>query len=271
MHHFIVIGNPISHSKSPQIHTAFAQSLGLDISYQRQFCPDNKESFNAVVEAFFHGGGTGANITLPFKEHAFRLCQSLSDNAKTAKAVNTLMLKDGKLHGDNTDGQGLVGDLLTKGVKLQGASVAILGAGGATRGAVLPLLNAGANLTIFNRTLAKAQELISDFDAHLPHGQSIHALPLSAENLTGYFDVIINATSASTTGQTLPLATSDVVCGTAYDMMYGKQSQFLEHFKAQNAQCFDGFGMLIGQAKLSFEQWTGESVDLSKVDLSGIL
>lgn len=136
---------------------------------------------------------------------------------------------------------------------------------------MLPLLNAGANLIIFNRTLAKAQELISDFATHLPHGQSIHALPLTAENLTGYFDVIINATSASTTGQTLPLATSDVVCGTAYDMMYGKQSQFLEHFKAQNAQCFDGFGMLIGQARLSFEQWTGESVDLSKVDLSAVV
>ncbi len=271
MHHFIVIGNPISHSKSPQIHQAFAKSLGLTISYQRQFCPNSQDSFKAVVEAFFHGGGTGANVTLPFKEHAFELCQALSDNAKTAKAVNTLMLRDGKLYGDNTDGQGLVGDLLAKGVHLQQSNVAILGAGGAARGAVLPLLKAGANVVIFNRTLSKAQELIADLTPFVPTGKTLTALPLTATNLTGYFDVIINATSASTTGQTLPLADSDVLCGTAYDMMFGKQSEFLSHFQAQNAQCFDGFGMLIGQAKLSFEQWTNTQLTLSDVDLSGIV
>lgn len=113
MHHFIVIGNPISHSKSPAIHTAFARSVGLDISYNRQFCPDDFGSFKAVIEAFFHGGGVGANVTLPFKEMAFDICQevgTLSEYAKNAGAVNTLAIKDGKLYGDNTDGRGLVAD-----------------------------------------------------------------------------------------------------------------------------------------------------------------
>lgn len=256
MHHFIVIGNPISHSKSPIIHTAFARSVGIDISYQRQFCPDEMGSFTAVVEAFFHGGGTGANVTLPFKEMAFELCQAtgeLSPYAKTAGAVNTLAIKDGKLYGDNTDGRGLVADLLDKGVGLSGKKVAILGAGGATRGAILPLLEQGANLAVYNRTLAKAQVLAQDF------GIDAHALA----DLSGHFDIIINATSATTTRQTLDL--NGVSCNVAYDMMYGKPSAFLAYFK--DARHIDGTGMLIGQAKLSFELWTGQQVDLAKVVL----
>lgn len=256
MHHFIVIGNPISHSKSPLIHTAFARSVGMDIRYQRQFCPDDAESFKAVVEAFFCGGGTGANVTLPFKEMAFELCQAtgeLSPYAKTAGAVNTLAIKDGKLYGDNTDGRGLVADLLQKGVSLSGKKVAILGAGGATRGAILPLLEEGATIAVYNRTLAKAQTLAQDFDI------DAHALA----DLAGHFDVIINATSATTTGQTLDL--KGISCDVAYDMMYGKPSAFLAYF--QEARQIDGTGMLIGQAKLSFELWTGQAVDLAKVVL----
>lgn len=258
MHHFIVIGNPISHSKSPAIHTAFAQSVGLNISYQRQFCPNDFDSFKAVIEAFFCGGGVGANITLPFKEMAFDICQThglLSHHARSAGAVNTLMLKDGKLFGDNTDGRGLVADLNAHGVDLQGKKVAILGAGGATRGAILPLLESGANIFVYNRTLDKAKQLATDF-----HHQ-ISPYPLS--DLSGHFDVIINATSATTTGQTLDLGSvsSDVT----YDMMYGKPSAFLNHFK--NAQQIDGFGMLINQAKLSFELWTAKQIDLTQESL----
>ena len=121
MQHFIVIGNPIAHSKSPDLHHTFADSVGHDISYRRQLCPDDKDSIDAVVEAFYNGGGVGANVTLPFKEIAFELCSqtgSLSEYATTAKAVNTLALRDGKLFGDNTDGRGLVADLLDKGVTL---------------------------------------------------------------------------------------------------------------------------------------------------------
>lgn len=261
MHHFIVIGNPISHSKSPAIHTAFAGSLGLNISYGRQFCPANFDSFQAVVEAFFAGGGTGANVTLPFKEMAFELCQThgtLSPHAQTARAVNTLMLKDGKLYGDNTDGRGLVADLLAHGVDLQGKKVAILGAGGATRGVIVPLLESGTIVSVYNRTFSKAKQLATDFR----HQISPHALG----ELTGHFDVIINATSATTTGQIIDLQqiSSDV----AYDMMYGKPSAFLANFT--NAQQIDGLGMLINQAKLSFELWTGKTVDLNHVNLSAV-
>lgn len=268
MYHFIVIGNPISHSKSPQIHQAFADQTNLPICYQRQFCPNDKASFAAVVEAFFAGGGQGANVTLPFKEWAFELCDELSDEAQMAKAVNTLMLKDGKLYGDNTDGRGLVADLTAKGVNLAHKNIAILGAGGAARGAVLPLLKQGANVVIFNRTLAKAQLLADEFKHCLKNNQKLSANELKTENLTGYFDVVINATSASTTNQNLPLANSDMVAAVAYDMMYGKKTVFLEHFTQQNSQVFDGFGMLIHQAKLAFELWTAVVVDLKYIDFN---
>lgn len=270
MHHFIVIGNPISHSKSPQIHHAFARQVGIDIRYERQFCPADKESFKAVVEAFFNGGGRGANVTLPFKEWAYELCDHLSDHAKSAKAVNTLMLQDGKLYGDNTDGRGLVADLMAKRVALSAKNVAIFGAGGATLGVMLPLLETGANLTIFNRTLAKAERLVDEFSPFLQTNQSLTAETLTPDNLTGTYDIIINATSTSTTGQSLDLASTDIVCtDTAYDMMYGKPSEFLTHFS--HARTFDGMGMLINQAKLAFELWTGETVDLDRVDWSAIL
>lgn len=261
MHHFIVIGNPISHSKSPAIHTAFARSVGLDISYNRQFCPDDFGSFKAVIEAFFHGGGVGANVTLPFKEMAFDICQevgTLSEYAKNAGAVNTLAIKDGKLYGDNTDGRGLVADLVGRGVDLHGRTVAILGAGGATRGAILPLIQSSAVVSVFNRTLAKAQTLAQEFATQ---GITINAHGL--DELTGHFDVIINATSATTTGQSLDLG--GVSADVAYDMMYGKPSAFLEHFNT--AKQIDGMGMLINQARLSFELWTGRAVDLDKVVL----
>ena len=259
MQHFIVIGNPISHSKSPDIHTAFARLVGIDISYRCQFCSDDFDSFKAVIEAFFHGGGVGANVTLPFKEMAFDICQevgTLSEYAKNAGAVNTLALKNGTLFGDNTDGQGLVADLVNHGVDLYNKKVAILGAGGATRGVILPLVQRGARVSVFNRTPSKAHILAQNF---ITQGITINAHAL--DDLTGHFDVIINATSATTTGQTLDLG--DVSADVAYDMMYGKPSAFLKHF--YHAQQIDGMGMLINQARLSFELWTGRTVDLDKV------
>lgn len=261
MQRFIVIGNPINHSKSPELHHAFAQSVNLPISYTRQYCPDDAESFLAVVQAFFAGGGTGANVTLPFKELAYQLCQQdgkLSERAFDAKAVNTLYLQDGVLYGDNTDGIGLVQDLLTKGVMLDQAVVGIIGAGGATRGVIRPLLNAGAKIVIYNRTIDKARALVEQF-AH----QHLTAQPLDALADT-QFDLMINATSATTHGQSLPL--QNCQAKTAYDMMYGKPSAFLAHFAAQNARCIDGLGMLVQQAALAFEIWTGKKVDLNQID-----
>lgn len=263
MQHFIVIGNPINHSKSPQIHQAFAQELDIKIRYQRQLCPNDPQSFMAVVEAFFAGGGTGANVTLPFKEMAYQLCKNqgqLSLDAQKAKAVNTLCYKQGELYGDNTDGRGLVTDLIAQQVPLNGATVAIIGAGGATRGAILPLLQAGAKISVFNRTLSKAQDLVADFD------QAITVYALAELLDTPFsFDVVINATSATTTNQTLNLGKLQTKA--AYDMMYGKPSDFLEHFAQQGAKTLDGFGMLIHQAALSFELWTGQKADPSKVRL----
>lgn len=269
MYHCIVIGNPIAHSKSPQLHQAFAKETGVTLAYERQLCPNHVESFTAVVESFFHGGGTGANVTVPFKEMAFDLCQNrgeLSTFAQLAGAVNTLAIKNGQLYGDNTDGRGLVADLLSKNVELKGKKIAILGAGGATRGAILPLLHIGANMTIFNRTVEKAQQLVEVFTPHkIDNHQQLVAKSL--QDLTGHFDVIINATSAGTTGQTLNLAKTDITTTVAYDMMYGKETEFLNHFQQQNAQCFDGLGMLINQGALSFELWTGKQVNLENLTI----
>lgn len=266
IYHCIVIGNPIAHSKSPELHTAFARQVGIELSYQKLLCPNDHQSFIAVVEAFFAGNGTGANVTVPFKEMAFGLVHErgeLSEYAKVAEAVNTLGIKNGKLYGDNTDGRGLVADLLAKRVNLHGAKVAILGAGGATRGAILPLLQAGAHITIFNRTLEKAQNLAQLFTP-LKHPQQTLAAEKMTD-LTGVFDVIINATSAGTTGQSLDLANTDITANVAYDMMYGKTTEFLTHFNHKNAICYDGLGMLIHQGALSFELWTGQKVDLAKL------
>ena len=275
--HFIVIGNPIAHSKSPEIHTLFAEQAAIDISYQRQYCPDDAASFTAVVEAFFHGGGVGANVTVPFKQIAYDCCVArggLSEHAKVAGAVNTLLLNTAllesgmpiadALYGDNTDGQGLVNHITSLGWPLQGARVALIGAGGAARGVVLPLIQAGIGaLTIANRTLSKATNLVDELStASETIGK--HSIETCATSeLTGQFDIIINATSISLSGDTLPLD-NDLNCQYAYDMMYGRTLLFLQHFAARDAQISEGYGMLIGQAALSFERWTGHTVDVTQ-------
>ncbi|WP_201549588.1 shikimate dehydrogenase [Psychrobacter fjordensis] len=275
--HFIVIGNPIAHSKSPEIHALFAEQAAINISYQRQYCPDDAASFTAVVEAFFHGGGVGANVTVPFKQIAYDCCVArggLSEHAKVAGAVNTLLLNKAllesgtpiadALYGDNTDGQGLVNHITSLGWPLKGARVAIIGAGGAARGVVLPLIQAGTGaLTIANRTLSKATDLVDELStASETIGK--HSIETCATSeLTGQFDIIINATSIGLSGDTLPLD-NDLNCHYAYDMMYGRKLPFLQHFAARDAQTSEGYGMLIGQAALSFERWTGHTVDVTQ-------
>lgn len=265
-YHCIVIGNPIAHSKSPELHQAFATQTGVKLSYRRQYCPNDAESFMAVVEAFFAGGGIGANVTVPFKEIAFALCQQrgqLSEYARQAGAVNTLAIKDGKWYGDNTDGRGLVADLLSQGVTLKDANVAILGAGGATRGAILPILNTNVkSLHIANRTVEKAENLTKLFDTDKLTFSSLTDLPKN-------IDVIINATSIAlngekSSGEKLPFEDS-LTADFAYDMMYGKPSAFLDFFTAKNTETSDGLGMLINQGALSFELWTGKKVDMAEL------
>lgn len=273
--HFIVIGNPIAHSKSPEIHTLFAAQTGIEISYQRQYCPDDAASFTAVIEAFFQGGGVGANVTVPFKQIAYDCCASrggLSEHAKVAGAVNTLLLNQTllqsgvplieALYGDNTDGQGLVNHMLSLGWPLKDARVALIGAGGAARGVILPLIEAGiASITIANRTLDKAAALVDELSAASPviHKQQIETCRMA--ELKGQFDIIINATSIGLSADTLPLS-DDLNGHYVYDMMYGRELPFLQHFSARGAQTSDGYGMLIGQAALSFERWTGHTIDV---------
>jgi shikimate dehydrogenase len=265
--HFIVIGNPIAHSKSPEIHLVFAAQAGIDIRYQRQYCPDNADSFNAVIEAFFNGGGGGANVTVPFKQVAYDICLTrggLSEHAKVAGAVNTLLLKDNALYGDNTDGQGLVNHIMSLGWSLKQARVAIIGAGGAARGVILPLIQAGiGQLTIANRTISKAQTLVAELSAASATINKHVIDTCRMAELTGQFDLIINATSIGLSGELLPLA-DDLNGHYAYDMMYGRELPFLQHFAARDAQTSDGYGMLIGQAALSFERWTAQSIDVAQ-------
>ena len=275
--HFIVIGNPIAHSKSPKIHEQFALQAGLDISYQRQYCPDDAASFTAVIEAFFHGGGVGANVTVPFKQIAYDCCASrggVSEHAKTAGAVNTLMIDDALLqkgasikeaiYGDNTDGQGLVNHMKRLDWPLTDARVALIGAGGAARGVMLPLIEAGiASLTLANRTLSKAIDLVNELSAASSVIAEQRIETCATNDLSGSFDIIINATSIGLSGDTLPL-NDNLNCLYAYDMMYGRALPFLQHFAARNAQTSEGYGMLIGQAALSFERWTSHTINVTK-------
>lgn len=273
--HFIVIGNPIAHSKSPQIHTLFAAQVGIDIRYQRQYCPDDEASFTAVIEAFFCGGGVGANVTVPFKQVAYDCCVArggLSEHAKVAGAVNTLLLNKALLnqgvpvteaiYGDNTDGQGLVNHMTSLRWPLKGARVALIGAGGAARGIILPLIESGiAALTIANRTVSKATALVNELSAASPTVNEQQIETCRTAELDGQFDIIINATSIGLSDDTLPLST-ELNCQYAYDLMYGRPLPFLQHFAARGAQTSDGYGMLIGQAALSFERWTGYRINV---------
>ncbi|WP_298808861.1 shikimate dehydrogenase [uncultured Psychrobacter sp.] len=275
--HFIVIGNPIAHSKSPEIHEQFAIQAGIDISYQRQYCPDDAASFTAVVEAFFCGGGVGANVTVPFKQVAYDCCAArggLSEHAKTAGAVNTLLLNKAllesgvptteALYGDNTDGQGLINHIMSMGWQLTDARVALIGAGGAARGVILPLFEASiGSLMIANRTVSKAADLVNELSAASSVIDDQHIEVCATNELSGSFDIIINATSIGLSGDTLPLADT-LNCQYAYDMMYGRPLPFLQHFAARGAQTSEGYGMLIGQAALSFERWTGHTIDVAQ-------
>lgn len=275
--HFIVIGNPIAHSKSPEIHEQFAIQAGIDISYQRQYCPDDAASFTAVVEAFFCGGGAGANVTVPFKQVAYDCCAArggLSEHAKTAGAVNTLLLNKALLesgvpiteavYGDNTDGQGLINHIMSMDWPLTDARVALIGAGGAARGVILPLFEAGINsLTIANRTVSKAADLVNELSVASSIIDDQHIEVCATNELSGAFDIIINATSIGLSDDTLPLDDT-LNCQYAYDMMYGRPLPFLQHFAARGAQTSEGYGMLIGQAALSFERWTGHTIDVAQ-------
>ncbi|PXX44155.1 shikimate dehydrogenase [Undibacterium pigrum] len=253
---YVVIGNPIAHSKSPAIHARFAELTGQQLDYQRLLAP--LDGFAGAVHDFIAAGGKGANVTLPFKLEAFALSTELSERAKIAGAVNTLKFEHGSIYGDNTDGIGLVADIVRNaGVSLRGKRLLLLGAGGAARGALLPLLQEQpAVLTIANRTLAKAQDLQEQAKSL---SDNCELLACRFEDLQQSFDVIINATSASINDDVPPLAAAVFNKNTlAYDMMYAAApTAFLRLAASHGAQCRDGLGMLVEQAAEAFALWRG--------------
>ncbi len=253
---YAVMGNPIAHSKSPRIHRLFAEQTGQDISYEAILVPE--DGFVEAVRAFREAGGCGLNVTVPFKQEAWRLAEQRSDRAETAGAVNTLYWDEaGRLNGDNTDGVGLVRDLKANhGLALAGIRILLIGAGGAARGVLGPLLaERPAELFIANRTVARAEALARDFAAEGPvQGGGFDTIP------AGPFDLLINATAAGLGGEVPPVPPTAVGPGTfCYDMMYGDEpTAFVRWAREAGAgQAVDGLGMLVEQAAESFLIWRG--------------
>ncbi|MEW6994655.1 shikimate dehydrogenase [Colwelliaceae bacterium MEBiC 14330] len=248
---YCVFGNPIAHSRSPEIHQNFAKETNQAILYKKQLV--ELDGFAAAVKSFIDSGGKGANVTVPFKEQALTLADQLSERAALAGAVNTLTFKNGKVYGDNTDGEGLVQDLIRNKVVLNGCRILIIGAGGAAKGVLLPLLSQQPSaITIANRTVSKAQQLCQHFSDK--RVQACHFTEVTQQN----YDLIINATSASLSGN-LPAISSEVINAnvTCYDMVYGQdETPFLKWAKEHGcAKTIDGLGMLVGQAAVSFSIW----------------
>lgn len=254
---FAVVGNPIEHSRSPELHHAFAQKADIDLNYRKILAP--LDSFQPTINDFFAQGGQGLNVTVPFKEQAYQLCDVLSERAKIAKAVNTLWQQDGKLCGDNTDGQGLVQAVQLLGVDLAQANILIIGAGGATRGVIYPLAQAGVkSICIANRTVERAKQLVDDLQ---PFVQNCTLNFCGLDDLHGDFDVVINATSASLSNDGLILP-SQLHFHYAYEMAYGKPSTFLQQAEQRDAITADGWSMLVGQAVEAFRIWHDVQLDL---------
>jgi shikimate dehydrogenase len=253
---YAVFGHPVAHSKSPRIHMLFAQQLGHSIEYTAIDLEPGH--FAEGVDAFRVAGGRGANVTVPFKRDAYELSTHPSDRARQAGAVNTLRFDpDGSIFGDNTDGTGLVHDLTRNlGVHLRDRNILLLGAGGAVRGVLGPLLRQHPALVVIaNRTVARAKELISTFAA------------LGRVEASGFdalkgrrFDLVINGTAASLSDDVLPLPPNLFANrALAYDMMYGEKSRpFLDWAATHGAETVtDGLGKLVEQAAESYFLWHG--------------
>ncbi|OBV37501.1 shikimate dehydrogenase [Janthinobacterium psychrotolerans] len=254
---YCVFGNPIAHSKSPAIHAAFAGQTGEAIVYERRLAP--LDGFALAARGFAAEGGKGANVTVPFKLDACALATELTPRAKAAGAVNTLRFDGEEILGDNTDGAGLVADILRNaGVAIRGKRVLLLGAGGAARGVVLPLLQEQPQeLFVANRTVATAAKLLEQFQQA---GAGDIALRAGGfEQPEGVFDIVINATSASLAGDLPPVPATVFGSHTlALDMMYGAApTVFMEFAAQQGAQVRDGLGMLVEQAAEAFFVWRG--------------
>ena len=254
---YAVVGNPIAHSKSPEIHAAFARQTGHDIAYSRLLAP--VDGFRMTVERFRAAGGKGVNVTVPFKLEAFDLADEVSQRARDAEAANFLDFEDGRIRADNTDGMGLTRDIVRNlGFGLANKRVLLLGAGGAAQGVLTPLLEHEPSiLTIANRTVEKALRLAETYRRKAVAASSV-LCGLGFDELAGHqFDLVINATSTSLQGALPPLPADAFAAGAlAYDMMYGTTpTPFLAFAAAHGAKTSDGLGMLVEQAAESFLLW----------------
>lgn len=249
-----VFGNPIKHSRSPEIHQMFASQAGLEIEYKKIEVPMG--GFPSEVREFLAEGGKGFNVTLPFKEEAFALVDACSPGAAQAEAVNTVIVQDeGQLFGENTDGPGLITDISCNlGWPIEGQTLLIIGAGGAVRGVLGNILDEHPlKVVITNRTLSKASRLASRFNSDLCEVRGF-------DELDGQYDLIINGTSASLSEE-IPLISSSIFStqSRCYDMMYGaNETSFNSWARTEGArEVSDGLGMLVEQAAKAFELWTG--------------
>jgi shikimate dehydrogenase len=261
---YAVMGNPVAHSKSPVIHRLFAEQTGQTIGYDALLI--EKDRFPAAVTEFMAAGGKGLNVTVPFKQEAWQIADKLSERAQRAGAVNTLWCDEqGSLQADNTDGIGLVRDLTRNlSIKLQDKTILLLGAGGAARGVLAPLLDEQpAGVHIANRTIERAAELADSFaDLGTVQSSGFDAIDMRD------FDVVINATAASLQGQVPPLATGVIGRNSfCYDMMYGTEATAFMQYAVQQGCCqaCDGLGMLVEQAAESFRLWRGVTPDTTPV------
>ena len=264
MDHYFVIGNPIAHSKSPQIQARFAELTGQTLQYERLLAP--LDGFAATLAQLAGRGVRGCNVTVPFKLQACEAAPPMqrSARAQLAQAANTLWFDAQGLHADNTDGLGLVSDIQTNaGVSLAGRDVLLMGAGGAAAGALAPLLAAAPRrLVVVNRTLAKAEDLVARHHAHPSLQALLQKTELVAQSMTGLagdFDVVINATASSLSGTGVPVSHHVLRPGAlAYDMMYGPAAAgVLQRAAEHGAVPRDGLGMLVEQAAEAFLLWRG--------------
>lgn len=263
---YAVIGNPIAHSKSPEIHAQFAAQCGIPLRYERVLAP--VEGFAETVNQLRAAGLQGCNVTVPFKLDAFAYATERSSDVLWAGAANTLSFKNECVTADNTDGVGLVRDITHNlGVALQGKKVLLLGAGGAARGVLRPILNERpAGVVVKNRSLDKAHTWLAQIVKNTDFAQVTQGIVLSvqawADETLESYDVVINATASGLSDEfTSPSGVRLSKNALAYDMMYGKQTGFMIWAQAQGAQVADGWGMLVEQAAASFQIWHGIAPD----------
>lgn len=262
---YAVIGHPIKHSKSPWIHTEFAKQCGEALEYS--LLESAVDDFEATVKQFIKDGGKGLNVTMPFKQEAWDMADQLSEYAKLAGAVNTLTFNaDGTVHGDNTDGPGLVYDLTeNQQTSLKGKRVLLLGAGGAVRGVIRPFLDQKpSRIHIANRTASKADDLAKLFSEY----GEISGGGYDDLSEQGAFDVIVNGTASSITGDLPPIPKSVLAENShAYDMMYGAEPTVFERWCLENGagSVSGGLGMLVEQAAVSFNIWRSKKPDTAPV------